>query len=568
MEVEGQEQPSPLKGQQALFLMDKAEQWGLLKIFHIRGRQAAQLGFVPGGQAGVLEVRLLRQMPLAVGVSLGIQPFRMPELIAHEIEIARVRRGQGDQPHQTVKSQAARDIPVFPAHRHIMIHVVAHQPPDHGVVAVDALIVALHIADGAVIGPVVGHLMPQAAHVMRGLDAFFPVVGNAHGKTVVKAQTALMRRAGQAGHAGKLFGNGYGLRPQLMGQGVGQAEIEFTVFIRARFAVFAVKATPHMRKIIVHAVIVVEHVAHRVKAEAVHVKLFQPVAAVGEEKAARHFLAVVKGGGAPLIELFAEKVKAAVVAGQALLRIGAGVAVGYIQNHGQAQTVGGIHQRLELVRRAIARTGREITADLIAEGAVQGVLQNAHELHGGVAARLDPGQDGATEFLICAHTFAVMAQGGLGHAHMGLINAREYRRAGTAVAKAVGLPRGPEPRAPLRGHGLVLFHPLGEGGNTTQGRRAQAFSLARSIRLHGELNAQLHIVAVRQGIRRQNQFKNAVCLALETVTGMALEVQPVRGQPDFAGLGHVFAPTPAVHASAVLDAVRPQAGMQIGIGAQ
>ena len=139
-----------------------------------------------------------------------------------------------------------------------------------------------------------------------------------------------------------------------MGQGVGKAEIELAVLIRARLAVLAVKAAPHMRKIIVHAVVAVEHIAHRVKAETVHAEFLQPVTAVGEQKAPRHLPAVIKGGRAPLIEFFAEKIPAAVIAGQALLRIGAGMAVGDIQNHGQAQAVRRIHQGLELVRRAVA----------------------------------------------------------------------------------------------------------------------------------------------------------------------------------------------------------------------
>ena len=187
MEVEGEEQPPALKGQQAFFLMDEAEQRSLLEILHVRGRQIPQLGLVPGGQAHILEVGAVRQIPLTVGVGLGVQPFRMPELIAHEVEIARVRRGQGDQPHQAVKGQPARNIPALRAHGHIVVHIVAQQPPDHGVIAVDALVVAFHIADGAVIGAVIGHLVPQAAHVARGLNALFPVVGNAHGKAVVKA---------------------------------------------------------------------------------------------------------------------------------------------------------------------------------------------------------------------------------------------------------------------------------------------------------------------------------------------------------------------------------------------
>ena len=55
---------------------------------------------------------------------------------------------------------------------------------------------------------------------------------------------------------------------------------------------------------------------------------------------------------------------------------------------------------------------------------------------------------------------------------------------------------------------------------------------------------------------------------METVAGMALKIQFVRGQPDGLGLGHVLAPAPAGFAPGIADAVQAQAGVQIGIGAQ
>ena len=310
---------------------------------------------------------------------------------------------------------------------------------------------ALHITDGAVIGAVVGHLVPQAAHIARALHAFGPVVGNAHGKAVVKAQPSRFGRTGQARHAGKFFGYGHGGGVDFVRQGVGQAEVQFAVRVGAGLIVLAVKAASRMRKIVVQAVIQIQNVAHGVKAEAVHTKLFQPVAAVGEQKTPRRLLVEVKRRRAPLIVLGLEKIRTAVIGGQALLGIGAGVAVGNVQQHGQTQAVGGVYQSLELVRRAAAGGGRKVAADLIAEGAVERMFQNAHELHGCVAVGLDAGQHLPDKIRIAAYTFAVVVRIGLGHAHMGLVNARKGRARRPTAAKAVGLFRPPNAGAPLGG---------------------------------------------------------------------------------------------------------------------
>ena len=62
-----------------------------------------------------------------------------------------------------------------------------------------------------------------------------------------------------------------------------------------------------------------------------------------------------------------------------------------------------VHQHLEFVRRAVARTRREKAADLVAEGLVQRVLQHAHQLNRRVAALRDALQRFFREFAVGAH---------------------------------------------------------------------------------------------------------------------------------------------------------------------
>ncbi len=232
------------------------------------------LRFVPGRQQAVPEVLRIGQVPLPVGVGFCVQPFGMPEFIAHKVQIASIGRRQRDEPHESVKGQTTRHVPVVRKNRHVAVHAIAEQPPYHGVIAIDALIVTLHIADGAVIRAIVGHFVPQAAHVARLFNAFGPVVGYAHGKAVVKAKPTVLRRAGQTRHARKLFRNGKGGGAKLMGKRVGEAQVQFAVLVGARQAHTVIKAMADVDEIVIPAVIAIQDVAHGIKAKAVNPEFF------------------------------------------------------------------------------------------------------------------------------------------------------------------------------------------------------------------------------------------------------------------------------------------------------
>ena len=79
-----------------------------------------------------------------------------------------------------------------------------------------------------------------------------------------------------------------------MAQGIGKVQIQLAVHIGAGLAHFVVKAAPNVRKIVVCAKVVVQAVAHGIKAKAVNPEFFKPVATVGKQKTPRHFLAEVK----------------------------------------------------------------------------------------------------------------------------------------------------------------------------------------------------------------------------------------------------------------------------------
>ena len=136
--------------------------------------------------------------------------------------------------------------------------------------------------------------------------------------------------------------------------------------------------------------------------------------------------------------LAGKQISTAVVAGQPLFCIGAGVAVWHVEQHRQPKPVGRVYQLFEVVWRAVARGWCKVAAHLIAKRAVQRMLQNTHELHSRVAARLDAWQDVAAKIGIAAHAVALMRKRWLRHAHMGLVYSRKHRTRWPLVHKTVG----------------------------------------------------------------------------------------------------------------------------------
>ena len=196
------------------------------------------------------------------------------------------------------------------------------------------------------------------------------------------------------------------------------------------------------------------------------------------------------------------------------------------------------------------------------------MLQDTHELDGRIASFADAWQQGY-KIGVAAHTFTVVIQRGLGHTHMGLVNPRKGRGRGTSVPEAVGFVRLPEAGTPLGWVIFILYDPLGKKRYSAQWT-AHADTVLRSGQWRFGLadEAELHVVAMLQGLLRQNQFKDAVFTAYKPVAGMALKFEPLCCQPEGFGLWHVFAPPPDRLAAAVFDQMRAEGAVQVGIGPQ
>ncbi len=207
----------------------------------------------------------------------------------------------------------------------------------------------------------------------------------------------------------------------------------------------------------------IEHAGHPVEAEAVDPVFVEPEAAVGEQEVQDLDLAVVEAArvpgtvpaARPAVEVL---MQGPVEAAQALDLVGYGVGVHQVHDHGDPRAVGGIHQRLQVVRGPEARAGGEKIRHLVAEGAVIRVLLNGHELDGVVSGRGD-----ARQYLL-----GELAPGpdfllGLSHSEMDFVDERCDGLAPEArVAPREGCFRAPDLGVEDEG-GRVLHNPPGPG---------------------------------------------------------------------------------------------------------
>ena len=136
-------------------------------------------------------------------------------------------------------------------------------------------------------------------------------------------------------------------------------------------------------------VVEVEHRGHGVHAQAVDVELVQPEERRGREERAHLVAAVIEDGTLPLgVEAQARvgvlvKVRA-VELGQAMRILGE-VRRHPVEDHADAVLVQHVHQVHEVLRRAVARRGREVAGGLVPPRAVERMLGDRHQLHVGEA---------------------------------------------------------------------------------------------------------------------------------------------------------------------------------------
>ena len=94
----------------------------------------------------------------AVAFAGEVNPFRVPELIAHEVEVAAVASRQRDQPNHLMQSNAAIGNVILVAFAEVPIHVGINQPEDNRLVTNQRLVVALGVGNCLFICAAISHL--------------------------------------------------------------------------------------------------------------------------------------------------------------------------------------------------------------------------------------------------------------------------------------------------------------------------------------------------------------------------------------------------------------------------
>ena len=329
-------------------------------------------------------------------------------------------------------------------------------------------------------------LVVQAADVplpiLLLLDGLDEEIRQTHAQAVIKPDAAVLDRQAHARHAAHLLGHAERAALEFVRQLRRELQIGDGLHVRVHGEIL-----PVIGERAAQPVIQIDHAGHAVKAEAVEMVFLQPEAHVGEQKVHHAVLAVVKHLAAPrrviaraavLEELIVAPVKAVDALGGILDCVG----VHQIEQDAQPHRVRLVNQRLEVVRRAVPRGGREEIADLIAERRIIRMLHHGHELHGVVAVLLDAGQNVAHELQIRAHALFLGR-----HADVRLVNQRRHvlLRPEFAVRPLKFLARVPDGGAEVVR--LFILHDVGGV------ERDAVFRAARA----GDGN--LHLAAVPEG---------------------------------------------------------------------
>ncbi len=378
------------------------------------------------------------------------------------------------------------------------------------------------------------------------LESLYPEVGHAHGHAVVEADATVAEGQSQTRHAAHFLGYGYGVRPDLVYELVGQREVDYGVGVLASVVVVGISAEGFSQ-----AVVVVQHRCDTVEAEAVEMEFLEPVFAVGEQEMQHFILSVVEtqrvpcGVVAPRGVVVEILVGSAVEASETFVLVFYGVAVDNVHNHGNAPAVGVVDQRLEFGGGAEAAGRREETAHMISEAAVVGMFLDGHDLDGVVAVGGDARQHVGAELLVAAYLLFLLC-----HAYVAFI---DQQRSGVGAEIGVGPCEMAVRGIHFGGEYVcvgVLHHTVGIGGN--------AFA-ASAVPVHHHFIP----LPVADGFGRERGFPDtagAVVDAVQGILGSLLPAVEIANEVYGGGVGSPFAEGPAVAAMAV------QAEVAVGVG--
>ena len=332
----------------------------------------------------------------SVPLAREIDPFRMAEFVAHEIEVPVTGRSYRCQPDEFVQGNAPVDRQIPGTCVHGIVHILVDQAEYDGLVTHERLVVAFRIADRLFVSTFVREFIPNLTRaplfVRLLLYPFDPMVGDAHGHPEIESDTTCIEGGGQSCHPADILRDRNRRRLDLPDQHIGQSEIGHSVFIDSLVEIQGV-----IPEILSKTVVPIDHAGYPVEAEAVQVVLFQPELAVGEEEPHDFVFTVIEAPGAPcrmmaLRPLIEIQVVPAVEKAQAFSLVVNAVGMDYIHNDRDAHPMSCIHQLFELFRSSEARAEGEEVRHLIAEGTVIRVLLKGHDLYRVISQVLDPGQ--------------------------------------------------------------------------------------------------------------------------------------------------------------------------------
>ncbi len=168
----------------------------------------------------------------------------MTELIAHEIEITAIDRGQRHEAYHLMQRHASLYGIIVVAHHHMPIHLLVDQTEDDSLVAHESLVVAFTVADSLFIGTSVGEFPKYGSRMPVFIpllfDHFNPVVGHTHSHTVIKAHAAVGKLRRQTRHTAHLLGDSDGVGIDVVDQNVGQREIGQSVGVLIAVVIIAI----------------------------------------------------------------------------------------------------------------------------------------------------------------------------------------------------------------------------------------------------------------------------------------------------------------------------------------
>ena len=140
--------------------------------------------------------------------------------------------------------------------------------------------------------------MPQMSHmpffIRYILDKTYPVVGDSHGKTIIKSDAAGRKRNGQTGHSADILGNGNGIGSNIMDEFIGKGKIREGILVHTVVKIVIVRSECFRQ-----SVMQVEHAGYTVKTETVKAVFIQPETAVGKQKVEYLVLIIVEASGIP-----------------------------------------------------------------------------------------------------------------------------------------------------------------------------------------------------------------------------------------------------------------------------